>query len=443
MGKLQFINHASYLIECDEFIFICDPWLEGTAFNEGWALLDKSTSNDQLIDKVSSSKKKIFIWYSHEHSDHFAIPFLKKLKSKRADTKFYFQNTEDDRVVSYLKENKFDCTVLNDGDLIHFNSSSWLSIQSWRSGDSYSVINFAGISILNLNDCIITNERDCQLIKLSLDKLNIKKLNVLFTQFGYASWCGNENDSGLRLEAADEKLKRIATQVDILDPENTILFASFVYFANDFNFYLNDFQNTPATVRESKHLIPISNRIHFMKPWDIVNLDDTLPVQLKSITSIAETHWQAMYESAEANVYKQSISSISDLIGEFNSYRVLIHRAFVGLFWLVEAVGIIKPLTVKILDADRSIRLSYINGASECKEDSQWDIAMNSSDLSFSITKKFGFDCVHVNGRFRTSASTSNAKFLYFAGPQNMLKNGFSWKRPLPTIKELLRLARR
>jgi hypothetical protein len=443
MKKLQFINHASYLFECDDFIFICDPWLEGTAFNEGWALLDDSTSNDQLIDKVFSCEKQIFIWYSHEHSDHFAIPFLRKLKSKRPDTKFFFQNTEDDRVVSYLKTNQFECTVINDGDVVHFNSISWLSIRSWRSGDSYSVIDFDGFSILNLNDCIITSDSDCQLIKLSLDELNIKNLNVLFTQFGYASWCGNEKDSNLRVEEADEKLKRIATQVNTLNPENTILFASFVYFANDFNFYLNDSQNTPVTVRASNHLKPISNKIYFMKPWDIVNLDATLPVQLKSITSIAEKHWQAKYESVEPSVNKQSASSIPELIEEFNRYRALTHRTFVGLFWLIEAVGIIKPLTVKVLDIDRSIRLSYINGASESKEDSQWDIAMNSSDLSFSVTENFGFDCVHVNGRFRTSSSTSNTKFLYFAGPQNMLKNGFGWKRPLPTIKEFLRLARR
>ena len=81
MGKLQFINHASYLYESNEFMLICDPWVEGLAFNGGWSLLDTTTSNDKLVDKISSANKPLYIWYSHEHSDHFAVPFLKKLKS--------------------------------------------------------------------------------------------------------------------------------------------------------------------------------------------------------------------------------------------------------------------------------------------------------------------------------------------------------------------------
>lgn len=112
MNKLKFLNHACFMCEANEFIILCDPWLEGSAFNNGWALLDSSTTNELLLDELSRTQKKIYIWYSHEHSDHFAIPFLKKLKEIKPETKFFFQTTEDDRVVSFLRGNNFDVEVL-------------------------------------------------------------------------------------------------------------------------------------------------------------------------------------------------------------------------------------------------------------------------------------------------------------------------------------------
>ena len=101
-GKLKFINHACFYVESSDSIIICDPWLEGLAFNNGWALLDKSTSNKQTIKDLISSKKKIFIWYSHEHSDHFSISFLKDFKKLHKSFTVIFQNTLDKRILKFL-----------------------------------------------------------------------------------------------------------------------------------------------------------------------------------------------------------------------------------------------------------------------------------------------------------------------------------------------------
>ena len=218
MTNLQFLNHASYKCESDKFIILCDPWLEGSAFNNGWTLLDNSTSDDMLLDELSRSNKAIFIWYSHP--DHFSVPFLKKLKTVRPDTKFFFQTTEDDRVVSFLKNKGFSVAVLRDGEVANLSKNSWISINAWKSGDSMSVISIDGYSILNLNDCIISSDSDCKSVVNYLSRLGVDNLDVLFTQFGYASWCGNEDDIELRKAEADEKLQRIAIQLQNLKPKN-------------------------------------------------------------------------------------------------------------------------------------------------------------------------------------------------------------------------------
>jgi len=443
MKKLKFLNHASFMCETNEFIILCDPWLEGAAFNNGWELLDSSTTNDLLLDELSSTQKKIYIWYSHEHSDHFAIPFLKKLKKIKPETKFFFQTTEDERVVSFLRGNNFDVEILKDGQVATLSNNSWISISSWKSGDSLSVMSIEGSTILNLNDCIISKDEDCNKVKSLLLDLKIKNLDILFTQFGYASWCGNENDVEDRKSEADEKLKRIATQLRILKPSNTILFASFVYFSSDYNFYLNDCQNTPSSVRKSMHLKPYNDDIYFMKPLDCVALDGNLGHALSTVTVAAEKHWQDAYTKAEPIEYEKISFTIEDIFKAFKSYKLRVHGVFIGIFALIELVGVIKPLMVYLTDLNKVVKLSYLRRSVKFDSLDEWDIAMSSDDLMFSITRDFGFDCTHVNGRFRAASKETNSKFLYFAGPQNMLKQGFGFRKPIKTIKEFMRLAKR
>ena len=431
------------MCEANEFIILCDPWLEGSAFNNGWALLDSSTTNELLLDELSRTQKKIYIWYSHEHSDHFAIPFLKKLKEIKPETKFFFQTTEDDRVVSFLRGNNFDVEVLKDGQVATLSNNSWISISSWKSGDSLSVLNIEGSTILNLNDCIISKDEDCNKIKSILLELKIKNLDILFTQFGYASWCGNEDDVKDRKSEADEKLKRIATQLRILQPTNTILFASFVYFSSEYNFYLNDCQNTPFTVRKSKHLKPYNSDVYFMKPFDVVALDGNLGRALSAITVDAEKHWQDAYTKAKPIEYEEIPSTLEDIVKAFRSYKLRVHGIFIGIFALIELVGVIKPLKVHLIDLNKVVKLSYLRKSVIFDSCDEWDIAMSSDDLMFSISRDFGFDCTHVNGRFRAASKESNNKFLYFSGPQNMLKQGFGFRKPIKTIKEFMRLAKR
>ena len=55
---LKFLNHASFMIESSDSILLCDPWLEGCAFDNGWSLLDKSTDNLQILSYLETSKKK-------------------------------------------------------------------------------------------------------------------------------------------------------------------------------------------------------------------------------------------------------------------------------------------------------------------------------------------------------------------------------------------------
>ena len=420
---------------------MCDPWLEGTAFNDGWNLLDSSTSNKELISKLLKSKKDIYIWYSHEHSDHFSISFLKELKGIENQVQFFFQNTFDKRVKKYLKSKKYNIKELKSGERFYLDEKHWINLFKWKSGDSFLIMHLDKSNIMNLNDCITSSKQDFIKIKNYFKNYGIDKIDILFAQFGIANWCGNEIDDNYRKVEASEKLFRISNLIKYLSPKNVVLFASYIFFCNDYNFYLNRDQNTPHSVREYYSLKQHNNKIFFLKPRDRVKLNSDLSFNLKVKTVEAERHWQNLHKEVKPIIYKHKSYQLYKIRKEFNNYQKKIFFNFLGLFTLLEYLGIFKPIKFRINDLHKTIKLSYINKLQVLDNNEDWDVSFRLR--IFSISNDFGFDCLQVNGRFRTKEYSLNKKLMYFAGPQNMLKNGYGWKRPLDTMQEFFRLARK
>ena len=67
-------------------------------------------------------------------------------------------------------------------------------------------------------------------------------------------------------KAAMEKLEKIEKQADALDCKIIIPFASFVYFSNYENKYLNDKMNSPNDLKN--YFKDMNRQIIFMKPFE-------------------------------------------------------------------------------------------------------------------------------------------------------------------------------
>ena len=96
-------------------------------------------------------------------------------------------------------------------------------------------------SVLNLNDC--AEGEDAELRDIA--RLT-GPIDMLLTQFSYAAWKGGRANAQFRVLAAKRKLETIRAQIKALKPRAVIPFASFVYFSNEENSYLNDHINHPA-----------------------------------------------------------------------------------------------------------------------------------------------------------------------------------------------------
>ena len=75
--QIEFVNHASYIVEVKGKKLITDPWLEFRAFNEGWELLSETKFSYEDFKDID------YIWFSHEHPDHFVPLVIRKIPENK------------------------------------------------------------------------------------------------------------------------------------------------------------------------------------------------------------------------------------------------------------------------------------------------------------------------------------------------------------------------
>jgi DNA-binding transcriptional MerR regulator len=422
----KFLNHAGFSLESKSSILLIDPWMEGSAFNNGWDLLDSSTSNKKIIQYLKKRKKKVFVWISHEHSDHFSISFLKSIKEVDG-VKIIYQKTYDNRVRDFLLNNNFEVINPKSGKEFKIDNSTSITTWPYRGGDSLSLINFYGKSILNINDCEINSLDDSKKL-LSLLNKKTSKIDFLMTQFGYACWNGNENEIEKRKKAAMDKLQSMENQIKVLRPSFVIPFASFVYFSNEMNFYINDQQNKISSIKNHEFLGKLKN-IYFLKPLDQFNITNVKEDDLRKKSEVAEEHYNLLYQKIKPiRVADENKLNEKEILDISTNYLNKINQSFPLLFK-------IKKLDIKILltDINQVLHLNY-SKKPKLDSDSNFDLKMTSQILNFILNNLYGFNTIHVSGVFRTYNDKSIDKAESFFWRQSLLKFGYGITKPILTI---------
>lgn len=439
MNNLKFLNHASYLLESDKSILLFDPWFEKGAFNNGWQLYYQKIKNGEVIEFLKKSGKKIYIWISHEHSDHFNIPFIKSLKAFNLKPIFLFHQTVDKRVFNYLKNNNFIVNECSNGKIFYIDS--YLKVITYRYSrlDSLCITNFYNLNILNLNDCVIKNQEQA---KKTFSKFpaEYKNIDILFTQFGYAQWIGREIDKELRLKYAEEKLRRIFDQNKVFNPRFIIPFASFVYFSKQDNFYMNEEQNGIKEIRTAKVLSKIQNKIYFMKPNQILDLNENFEKELSKKSSNAEEFWNNQIQKIKDKKCKILIPESCDLkkiikLGKEYIYRINNETLYISYLSEFFQKLNIKSLKIYIYDLKYYFSLSYVNGFTTEKDLSikDCDLIVHSNEIHFILKNEFGWNTINVSGSLKVNTNNLDKITSFFLW-QDAIKNGFSYKKPLHTI---------
>lgn len=418
--KIKFVNHASYIIEYNEIVLIADPWIEGTAFNNGWSLIEPTKFAYKDFDQVTH------IWFSHEHPDHFSPPNLKQIpEAIRSKITVLYQKSKDGKVVEFCKKSKFKEVVelsnkwynlAHDFDILnipHTDGDSWLCVKAGNK------------TILNINDCVIENTIQASSIKSYISAENI---DLLFTQFSYANWAGNKEDIETRRNFAKVKIEQIKFQVETFKPKHTIPFASFVWFSHEENFYMNDEINKIDMIEEyiNNHL---QTKPIVMFPGDNWVLGEPYD------NSLSLKKWINSYE---ANITPERTTKTipikqKDLINSGLNFIKTLKRD--NTFWMSL---FLKPSFIFVTDYQKSFKLDLKEGFVQVQKDEHdCDVSLSSDALNYCFNFLWGGSTTRINGRFQLPRNGVFYNWkLYF---QTSQLNNLGKKFDLPFVMDSLK----
>ena len=411
--SLEFINHASVLVTHGEISLLSDPWYQGDAFHKGWNLIHEFTD-----EEISGLLKKVsHIWISHEHPDHFSIMFFKKFGTQIKDRgiQIIFQETSDKRVENFLSKSGFDL------EIISFNSwkklSSEFEILCFKDGfyDSGLAIKTDDKTILNLNDCEIKDHNRCA------EVFNLTgECDILLSQFSYAAWKGGRDNLSWRKAAAKQKIETLKLQARYFKPKILVPFASYVYFSNSLNYYLNDSSNKPTDVlaafKNSETVIKV------MAPFEALS-----DLDIKVDNSQALKFWEDASINLHSKEVKQyDVVALIKIQQSFENYKTRVFKNntkwFIKLIRYLSPIAAFRPVIIKVIDLDLVVKLDlFADSLQPCNLDP--DLSMASESLHFMLNNSFGFDTLTVNGCFeeeRESGFSRAARSLSIENLNNM-----------------------
>ncbi|PZE21137.1 MBL fold metallo-hydrolase [Paenibacillus xerothermodurans] len=411
--RIEWVNHASFILAASNITMISDPWLDGTVFDNGWALLSDTKFKYEDFSRITH------IWFSHEHPDHFNPPNLKQIPAAyRSKITVIFQETKDKKVVQY-------CENVLGFNVVELKQDQWYRLSSDMEimccpvyGDSWLAVKTNDVSILNLNDCVLTEDEAIRGIKNQ-----VGHIDVLLTQFSFAKWVGNKNDTVSRKKHANEKLDTLRKQVRLLQPEFVIPFASYIWFCHADNYYMNAdvnrIEDVYNTVLNDKLAAPV-----VMYPGDIWHLGK----QYNSAESIAKYNvdYQRVLTSPTL-VFSQRVD-INDLLSDAKRFA---HALLTANKKDVVEYLLDEPAAVYLTDYKQALLFSLKTGLTETSiPAAHCDVALSSEALHYCFQFLWGGDTLNINGRFQIPEHGAYVKFRKFFVVSNLNNRAVDFDLP-------------
>ena len=181
---LTFLGHAGFMYETENEILLMDPWMSNTgAFDSSWYQFPSNhLLGDDVRKLIETTDKKVYIYISHEHKDHFDVPFLQTLELSKVN--FITPKFRRDHVASVLNKlgpksvyTPIDSELVNIGNL---EIRLFLDDQEIVRDSALGLYDKdTDFTFLNLNDCKVYDRVD-ELFEI------YKKFTIFTCQFSGA-----------------------------------------------------------------------------------------------------------------------------------------------------------------------------------------------------------------------------------------------------------------
>ncbi len=224
------------------------------------------------------------------------------------------------------------------------------------------------------------------------------EVDILFTQFSYASFASTKT---LREETASNQLLTIKKQDDLIKPKFIVPFASFIYFSNSENKYMNDSINSVMKTYNFMNK-NCKSKVVVMRPNQEWNGIDEVNNQ-QSIE-----YWKSIYENIENLNFSNEITNFDDtnLINKSKKYIENLKKK--NNFLIVKflrLIGFFKDIKIFLTDKKKFFKFNIFLGLKEIEPENNIDkiISMHSNSLAFIFDYDYGFDTLIVNARFKSN----------------------------------------
>jgi hypothetical protein len=391
---IQWVNHAGFLLRHGTTCVSVDPWLEGLVFDESWSQLAQSCFTYRDFENVN------FIWFSHEHPDHFCPPNLKQiLQEYRSKITVLFRYTADKRVVNL-------CRQLGFGRVIEL-SDEWYGIGSEGAdleilcnsvgrGDSWACFKTPEHRLLDLNDCIYLTCGELEPLQKK-----VGQVDVLLTQFSYASWWGNVTQPALWEAAANAQLAKIEREVKVLQPQFVVLAASLVYYCHKENWYMNQWVNKIEQAYDFVSRLGVTAIVLYPgEQWKVGSWRDSS----SALRRYEEDFSRAISGGPLRAGMLVPIARLQTSAREFMK-RIKARNSRL-LLWRIPGARIL------LTDYNQAFRLSLPGLRRTGDNARKPDIELSSSALLYCFDHDWGGETLMINGRFSVPVGADKSRFF-------------------------------
>lgn len=403
---IEWVNHASFVAAQGGTRILTDPWIEGRAFNESWSLHSPTRFTYDDFGAITH------VWFSHEHPDHFAPPTLKRIPPGiRAGVEILYQQTRDKKLVRFCQGLRFkEIREIPPGKELRLNEDVCLLLGKVRNEtDSWILLEMGGRRLLNMNDCVPDTEG------LEAIRQAVGKIDVLFTQFSYANWVGNPGDGLAQQRAAEGKLSEMRRQIAVFRPDFVVPCASFVWFSNTENFFMNDGANRIEAAEksiESTGATPI-----VMYPGDVWPVGG--PWENRS--AMARYEQDRISRIRPENLFSHPIVPVEKLLQSAQKYRARTLRVNDA-----QKLRSFPSFTAFVSDLGTPLTFSFREGGlvSASREEVS-DVSLSGASLQYCFDYPWGFDTLEVSGAFRKPPRGDFERLRNYQWISNLNNRGF------------------
>jgi hypothetical protein len=380
--EIRWINHAGYELRSNGVRIVHDPWLDGGAFLDAWNLLSKSEYRFEDFAGVD------YIWISHEHPDHFAPGVLRRIAADiRPSITILHQFTRDKRVIGYCRKLGFAVQELPDRHRVELKNGLGITC-GIDAQDSWCYIETPNATYFNANDCVTA---DWAAIAAALPR----PVDVLLTQFSYASWVANPGDDARMRQQAQEKIGQMEQQLQALRPRILIPFASYVWFCRPENFHLNAGAN---------RIEDIHRRFKDRLPTVIMYPDDRYrPGESFDSERAVARYASDVNEHATPLPPEDKSTAMEELLRLSATHQQQLGQK--NAMWLLKPLawaGYVRPVRLYLHDIDQGIEYSMFGGVlHQGLPRAQCELEMRSSSFANMLINGYGFNTFYIGGRFR------------------------------------------